>query len=83
MSERAHKSVFNTTLLVVGLGYFIDCFDLFLYNALRTPSLRDLGLDGDAITKTGIWILNIQVIGMLIGGLIWGIIGDKVGRKKR
>ncbi|MFY9287872.1 MAG: MFS transporter [Alphaproteobacteria bacterium] len=82
MSERAHKSVFNTTLLVVGLGYFIDCFDLFLYNALRTPSLRDLGLDGDAITKTGIWILNIQVIGMLIGGLMWGIIGDKVGRKK-
>ena len=80
--KRVHASLLNTTLLVVGLGYFIDCFDLFLYNAMRVPSLRELGLDGDALTKTGILILNLQVVGMLIGSLIWGIAGDRAGRKK-
>jgi MFS family permease len=82
MTDRIHKSVFNTTLLVVGLGYLIDAFDLFLYNAVRVPSLRELGLDADAITSTGLQILNAQVFGMLLGSFLWGILGDKIGRKK-
>ncbi|MDX2027985.1 MAG: MFS transporter [Alphaproteobacteria bacterium] len=81
-NQRTHTSIFNTTLLVVGLGYCIDAFDLFLYNALRVSSLRDLGLEGDALTKAGLYILNLQIVGMLIGGLLWGILGDKIGRKK-
>jgi MFS transporter, putative metabolite:H+ symporter len=80
--ERLYQTVLNPTLLVVGLGYAIDAFDIFLYNALRMPSLRELGVEGDALTRTGIWILNMQVLGMLLGGFAWGILGDKIGRKK-
>jgi len=82
MTDRVHKSVLNTTLLVVGFGYLVDAFDLFLYNAVRVPSLRELGLDGDALTRVGLQILNAQVLGMLIGSFLWGILGDKIGRKK-
>ncbi|MDR3424797.1 MAG: MFS transporter [Alphaproteobacteria bacterium] len=77
-----HKHILNKTLVVVGFGYFIDAFDLFLYNALRVPSLRELGLEGEKLTQVGLWILNTQVIGMLVGGLLWGMLGDKIGRKK-
>lgn len=81
-APRVHQNVLNTTLLVVGLGYFIDAFDLFLYNSLRVPSLRDLGLEGDALVRTGLNILNLQVFGMLVGGFVWGVIGDRAGRKR-
>ena len=81
-SPRLHGRILNPTLFVVGLGYFMDTFDMLLFNVLRGPSLRDFGLEGDALTKAGIWILNIQLIGVLIGGLCWGILGDKIGRKK-
>lgn len=81
-AARTHNKILNSTMLVVGLGYCIDAFDVFLYNALRIPSLRDLGLEGDALVKTGLNILSLQVIGMLIGGLLWGVLGDKIGRKK-
>lgn len=78
----AAKKIFSASLLVVCLGYFADSFDLFLYNALRVPSLTELGLAGDALTRAGIWILNLQVAGVFIGGFVWGMLGDRVGRKK-
>ena len=81
-ANRPHSRIFNPTLLIVSLGFFIDCFDLFLFNALRTPSLHDLGLSGEELTKAGIEILNLQVAGMFLGGFLWGILGDKIGRKK-
>ena len=77
-----YKSAFNMTVLVAGLGYFVDTFDFFLYNGMRIPSLTDLGLSGDALTRTGIIILNCQIFGALIGSFFWGILGDKAGRKK-
>jgi len=80
--HRVHKSLLNTTLLVVGFGYTVDAFDTLLYNALRVPSLRDLGVNGDALVNVGLNIFNIQLAGMLIGGFLWGILGDKIGRKK-
>ena len=77
-----YKTVFNLTVIIAGLGYFIDTFDFFLYNSMRVVSLTELGLSGDALTKTGIIVLNCQIIGALIGSFIWGILGDKIGRKK-
>ena len=76
-----YKTAFNLAVLVAGLGYFIDTFDFFLYNSMRIPSLTELGLSGDALTKTGIFILNCQILGALVGSFFWGILGDKVGRK--
>ncbi len=81
MTKRAYDKIFNATLIIAGLGYFVDAFDMFLYNAVRVPSLRDMGVTGDAITKTVLEILSLQLAGMFIGGYIWGVVGDKIGRK--
>jgi MFS family permease len=77
-----YDSTFNLAVLIAGLGYFIDTFDFFLYNSMRVVSLTELGMTGDLLTKTGIIILNCQILGALIGSFIWGIMGDKLGRKK-
>lgn len=70
----------SALLLVAGLGYFVDAFDLLLYSVVRIPSLTDLGLRGDTLTKAGADLLSLQMIGGLIGGVFWGIMGDRYGR---
>jgi MFS transporter, putative metabolite:H+ symporter len=77
-----YDKALNLTVLITGLGYFIDTFDFFLYNSMRTVSLNELGLSGDALTKAGIIILNSSILGALIGSFFWGVLGDKIGRKK-
>lgn len=72
--------MFNLTILVVALGYFVDIFDLTLFNMLRITSLKDLGVPPDQLVDVGIMLLNSQMIGMLLGGILWGILGDKKGR---
>lgn len=78
---RIYRGAFNLTVLVAGLGYLVDTFDFFLYNCMRVVSLTELGLSGEALTHTGIIILNCQIVGALIGSFVWGILGDKIGRK--
>lgn len=80
MDKRPY-GIFSLPVIVGSLGFFVDVYDLLLFNIIRKPSLQDLGLTGDAILTTGENILNIQMIGILIGGIIWGIMGDKKGRK--
>lgn len=67
-------------IIVAALGYFVDIFDLILFTILRVDSLKSIGVTGDALMTEGIFLLNTQMIGMLVGGLLWGIIGDKRGR---
>ena len=74
------KPAFNFTVLVASLGYFVDMYDLVLYGIVRIPSLKDLGITGDELVTKGMFLLNMQMTGMLIGGIIWGILGDKKGR---
>ena len=74
------KQLFNTTVLVSALGYFVDIYDLILFGIVRVPSLTELGIKGDELIKVGVYLLNMQMAGMLIGGIIWGIWGDKRGR---
>jgi putative MFS transporter len=73
-------NAFNATVIVAALGYFVDIYDLILFGIVRTPSLQAIGLQGDQLTQTGITLLNVQMAGMLIGGLLWGIWGDVKGR---
>ncbi|MBM4179098.1 MAG: MFS transporter [Ignavibacteria bacterium] len=69
------------TVLVCGLGYFVDIYDLILFSIVRPTSLRDIGLvTPDQIMGASEYILNAQMIGMLIGGIIFGILADKRGR---
>lgn len=64
------------------LGYFVDILDLFLFSTLRVPSLKSLGLNSEQLVTTGVSVLNAQLVGLLLGGFFWGILGDKVGRLK-
>jgi putative MFS transporter len=68
-------------IAVAALGYFVDVYDLILFGVVRNPSLASLGLDKAQQLAQGLSLFNIQMAGMLIGGILWGIWGDKKGRK--
>ena len=78
--QKSSKAILNIAVLVAALGYFVDIYDLLLFNIVRVPSLRSFGLDAEAVKKSGEFIISIQMTGLLIGGIIWGIMGDKKGR---
>lgn len=80
MRKQSHLGIFSIPVIVAALGYFVDIYDLLLFNIVRVPSLTSLGLNGDAVKKSGEFIVGIQMLGLLIGGIIWGIMGDKRGR---
>ena len=69
-------------LWIAALGYFIDLFDLVLYGVVRVDSLKSLGYNGSDLFTVGAALLNIQMVGMLLGGFLWGMIGDRRGRKE-
>jgi MFS transporter, putative metabolite:H+ symporter len=74
--------IFSIPVLVGALGYFVDIYDLLLFSIIRIPSLKSLGLNEKALADSGLFIINVQMIGLLIGGIFWGILGDKYGRMK-
>lgn len=75
------SSVFNLVVIVAALGYFVDIFDLLLFGMIRTASLKSLGItQAEDIERIGLMLDNWQMCGMLIGGIFWGILGDKKGR---
>ncbi len=80
MQHEQPTRLFNAAVIVAALGYFVDIYDLLLFGFVRVKSLRDLGFAGQALTDTGISLLNWQMAGMLLGGVLWGILGDKKGR---
>lgn len=67
-------------VIAAAFGYLVDMYDLFLFSVVRIPSLRGIGDSGDALLKHGVMLLNWQMAGLLIGGICWGILGDKKGR---
>ena len=74
-------SIFRKPILwVAALGYFVDIYDLLLFSIIRIPSLADLGVADSG--SAGLLILNTQMFGLLIGGILWGIMGDKLGRTR-
>ncbi|WP_020599488.1 MFS transporter [Spirosoma panaciterrae] len=74
------RPLFTLPVIVAALGYFVDVYDLLLFNIVRVPSLKDIGLSEADISIIGGKILNYQQAGLLIGGIVWGILGDKRGR---
>jgi MFS family permease len=74
------RQILRIPVIVAALGYMVDMYDLFLFNIVRVPSLKDLGLSQEQIFSRGLTILNAQMVGMLLGGMLWGILGDKKGR---
>lgn len=81
MPKTSLRALFSLTVLVAALGYFVDMFDLLLFPIVRQPSLAALGVpQGDAQVSATFLLLNSQMVGMLLGGILWGILGDKKGR---
>ncbi|MGC8751594.1 MFS transporter [Hydrotalea sp.] len=74
--------ILSLPVIVGALGYFVDIYDLLLFSIIRVPSLKSFGLTDAAIAADGLFILNIQMIGLLLGGILWGVLGDKKGRLK-
>lgn len=68
------------TVMVAALGYFVDIYDLLLFSIVRVPSLKDLGFTGEDLLEKGVLLINVQMAGLLTGGILWGILGDKRGR---
>lgn len=79
-SRTTVQELLRIPVLVAALGYMVDMYDLFLFSIVRVPSLRSLNLSSESIMKDGILLLNLQMAGLLIGGIVWGIMGDKKGR---
>lgn len=78
--NKQSQSVFNLVVIVAALGYFVDIYDLLLFGIIRVKSLSSLGLDATQVRDSGEYIISIQMAGLLIGGIIWGVMGDKKGR---
>ena len=72
--------VLSLPVIVGALGYFVDIYDLLLFGIVRRQSLQDLGLSGEQLATVGEQIISVQMAGLLLGGIIWGIMGDKKGR---
>lgn len=75
-------NLFQLAVIVSALGFFVDVYDLLLFGIVRKPSLGSLGLTPDEVLSQGELIISIQMIGLLVGGILWGILGDKKGRLK-
>lgn len=80
MNKQGNNNPFNIVVIVAALGYFVDIYDLILFSIVRVPSLQAIGIPADQIKDSGIYLINMQMIGMLIGGIVWGVLGDKKGR---
>src|SRR5437867_11854885 len=70
----------NLAILVAALGYFVDIYDLLLFSIVRIGSLKSIGVPESELLSTGSMLLSMQMGGMLVGGILWGILGDKKGR---
>lgn len=79
MAKPQH-TIFNIAVIVAALGYFVDIYDLLLFTIVREPSLKGLNVADADMISASTRIINWQMVGLLIGGMIWGVMGDKKGR---
>ncbi|MFZ9299821.1 MAG: MFS transporter [Chitinophagaceae bacterium] len=75
-----NNSILNIAVVVAALGYFVDIYDLLLFTIVREPSIRDLGVTDAGMLEASTKIINWQMMGLLIGGVVWGVMGDRKGR---
>ncbi len=80
MQSSSWKQLVSMPVIVAALGYFVDIYDLLLFGIVRTASLNELGITGIANRNEGEFLISMQMYGMLIGGIFWGVLGDKKGR---
>ena len=81
ISAKAQRNIVFL-VLVASLGYFVDIYDLLVFSIVRKSSLLDIGVKPADVLQRGVFIINVQMFGLLLGGILWGIVGDKLGRIK-
>ena len=79
--QQKQYGIFSLPVIVGALGFFVDIYDLLLFNIVRKSSFADLGVAESAMKDIGEKTISLQMIGLAVGGIIWGILGDKKGRK--
>lgn len=82
MQQEKKIALLSIPVLLAALGYFVDIYDLLLFSIVRVQSLKSIGLSDALIRDEGMSIIGHQMLGLLIGGIIWGVLGDKKGRLK-
>lgn len=80
IEKTTFQHLFSIPVIVAALGYFVDIYDLLLFGIVRLPSLTSMGLSEADVSTVGAAILNWQMTGLLLGGVLWGVLGDKKGR---
>jgi len=74
------NQIIMASILIAALGYFVDIYDLILFSIVRIKSLKAIGVAPEDLLSQGVLVLNAQMAGMLLGGILWGVLGDKKGR---
>lgn len=74
------RQLLTIPVIVAALGYFVDIYDLLLFSIVRVESLRSLAVPSDSLLNQGVYLINMQMGGLLLGGILWGVLGDKRGR---
>lgn len=80
MQQNKTIGLLSVPVIVAALGYFVDIYDLLLFSIIRVKSLKGIGLTDALVDTDGKFIISIQMFGLLLGGILWGILGDKKGR---
>lgn len=80
MEQNNSVKLFSVPLVVAALGYFVDIYDLLLFTIVKAPSLLDVGATSATMLADSTHVLNWQMTGLLIGGIVWGVLGDRHGR---
>jgi MFS family permease len=80
MINNKSNSILSITVIVAALGYFVDIYDLLLFTIVKKQSMLDVGATMSSMLADSTKVINWQMIGLLLGGIIWGILGDKKGR---
>ena len=83
MNSTPQKKNVLFIIILASFGYFVDIYDLVIFSIVRVKSFTEMGISGEAeMLKNTQYVLNMQMAGLLLGGIFWGIIGDKLGRVK-
>ena len=80
MTNTDQNKNISLLIIVAALGYFVDIYDLLLFLIIKNKSLSDIGIPADELANTGLTLMNWQMAGLLAGGILWGVLGDKKGR---
>src|SRR6202051_3647016 len=80
VTAKRPPGIFNLAVIVAALGYFVDIYDLLLFTIVKKESLLHVGSTDASMLADSSKVINWQMIGLLIGGIAWGVLADKKGR---